>query len=78
MGEYAREGVHNNTAESSNALLKRGIVGAFHHVSKEHLHRYLAEFDFRWDNRQVSDAGRRDLAIQQVEGKRLMYKTPVQ
>ena len=42
-----------------------------------HLHRYCDEFDFRWSNRHVKDAERREVALQQVEGKRLMYKTPV-
>lgn len=46
-GEYARDDVHTNTAESYFALLKRGVYGTFHHVSKEHLHRYCDEFSFR-------------------------------
>src|SRR3990167_3877200 len=47
-GEYARGDVHTNTAESFFALLKRGVYGSFHHVSKEHLARYCNEFAFRW------------------------------
>lgn len=47
-GEYARRGAHVNTAESFFALLKRGMYGTFHHVSKKHLHRYANEFGFRW------------------------------
>jgi hypothetical protein len=47
-----------NTAESFFALLKRGIVGSFHHVSPEHLHRYCDEFSFRWDLRSVTDSAR--------------------
>ncbi len=58
-GEYVNGDAHTNTAESSHALLKRGIIGAFHHISKEHLPRYLAEFDFRWDHRHIKDAERR-------------------
>lgn len=69
-------GFHTNTVESFFSLLKRGVVGTFHHVSPTHLQRYCDEFDFRWSNRKVTDAERRDLAIQQVEGKRLMYKSP--
>lgn len=77
-GEYARrEGdfiVHTNTVESSFSLLKRGIVGAFHHVSKEHLPRYLSEFDFRWNSRKSTDGERTILAIGGVVGKRLTYR----
>lgn len=78
LGEYANGDAHTNTVESWNALLKRGIVGAFHHVSEEHLQRYVNEFVFRWDGRKMSDAERRDLAIEGAEGKRLMYKQPVE
>jgi hypothetical protein len=64
-----------NEAESYFSLLKLGVIGAFHHVSPEHLHRYCDEFDFRWSNRKMMDT-RRDMAIKQIEGKRLMYKEP--
>jgi len=76
-GEYSRDGVNTNTAESFFALLKRGMVGSFHHVSKKHLHRYCNEFDFRWNGRQLTDVERRDLAVKGAEGKRLSYKAPV-
>jgi transposase-like protein len=76
-GEYARGNVHTNTAESSNALVKRGIVGIYHNVSKEHLHRYLWQFDFVWNHRQMNDGDRTVATIKAAEGKRLMYKTPV-
>jgi transposase-like protein len=76
-GEYIRDGFHTNTAESFFALLKRGHYGVYHQMSKKHLHRYCDEFSFRWNGRKMEDAERRTLAIQQVEGKRLMYKTPV-
>lgn len=69
--------VHVNTAESYHALLKRGIMGAFHHVSKKHLHRYLSEFDFRWNTRKVTDSERTLEAITMVGGKRLKYSDPV-
>lgn len=68
--------VTTNTAESFFALLKRGVHGTFHHVSRQHLGRYCDEFSFRWNARTLSDSERRTLAIGQVEGKRLMLKTP--
>jgi len=73
MLEYARGADHVNSAESYFALLKRGVIGAFHHVSKRHLHRYCDEFSFRWDNRQVDDGERTVEAIKRAEGKKLMY-----
>lgn len=74
--EYVRGDIHTNTAESSHALLKRGIVGIYHNVSREHLHRYLWQFDFLWNNRQLNDGERTALAIREADGKRLMYKEP--
>jgi len=56
--------------------LKRGIMGTFHSVSRKHLHRYVAEFDFRWNARKIDDGARTALAIQSAEGKRLRYKEP--
>jgi transposase-like protein len=73
-GEYARDGVHVNTAESWNALLKRSIVGSFHHVSREHLSRYCDEVSFRWDRRKISDSERTLAAIKGGVGKRLTYR----
>ena len=75
-GEYARGDVHSNTAESWNALLERSIVGAFHHVSPEHLSRYCDEVAFRWDRREMDDTERTAAAIKGGEGKRLMYQRP--
>jgi hypothetical protein len=76
--EYVNDrGFHTNTVESWFALLKRGVMGQFHHVSKKHLHRYCDEFSFRWSERTVTDSERREQAIKQVEGKRLMYRQPV-
>ena len=74
--EYARGDVHTNTAESSFALLKRGLHGIYHSVSKDYLHRYLWQFDFLWNNRKMNDGERTILAMQSAEGKRLRYKTP--
>ena len=72
--EYVRGDAYTNTSESFFALLKRGIVGAYHHVSQEHLHRYCNEFAFRWNNRKISDGERMATAIGMIGGKRLMYK----
>lgn len=74
--EYVRGDVHTNTAESSHALVKRGISGIYHNVSREHLHRYLWQFDFLWNNRELNDGERTILGIKAAEGKRLMYKQP--
>lgn len=75
--EYVNsDGLHTNTAESFFALLKRGVHGTFHHVSKKHLARYCDEFSFRWDGRKLTDTQRRDDAVRGAEGKRLMYRQP--
>lgn len=66
--------LHTNFAESYHSLLKRGLIGAFHHVSAEHLDRYLAEFSFRWNTRHDTDGQRTEAAIRATEGKRLTYK----
>lgn len=76
LREYVRGDVHTNTAENFFSILKRGINGVYHHVSEEHLPRYLAEFDFRYNNRVangVSDAERTVRALRGAEGKRLTY-----
>jgi transposase-like protein len=77
MGEYARGDVTSNTAESFFAILKRGIYGTFHAVSKKHLHRYVDEFAFRWNTRKVNDGERIVTAIKAAEGKRLLYRQPI-
>jgi transposase-like protein len=76
IGEYARMDVNTNTAESSFAVLKRGIVGIYHAVSKRHLHRYVSEFDWRWNHRTMNDGARAVALIRAAEGKRLVYKSP--
>src|SRR5208337_407931 len=73
-GEYAKGDANTNTAESYFALLKRGVVGTFHHISKQHLPRYCDEFSFRWNNRKVTDGVRTENAIKGFVGKRLAYK----
>ncbi len=75
--EYARGDVCTNTAESSFAILKRGLYGTFHSVSEKHLQRYANEFDFRWNTRQsqgYSDVNRADAALKGIAGKRLTYR----
>lgn len=76
-GEYARGDAHTNTVEGYFALLKRGVMGSFHHVSKKHLGRYVDEFSFRWNHRDTTDGKRAQEAIKGAEGKRLMYRQPV-
>ena len=73
-GEYVRGDAHVNTSECVHSLLKRGIIGTYHHVSKLHLHRYLSEFDFRFNHRKIADGERTVQAIKGFEGKRLMYR----
>jgi hypothetical protein len=68
--------VHSNTVENYYSILKRGLTGVYHSVSEAHIHRYLAEFDFRYSNRSglgVEDAERAARALKGAEGKRLMY-----
>ncbi len=75
--EYVRGDAHSNTAEGYFAILKRGVYGTFHHVSEAHLHRYLAEFDFRYSNRMalgIDDAQRANKALKGIEGTRLTYR----
>lgn len=76
--EYVRrEGakvIHTNTVEGFFSILKRGIIGVYHHVGKQHLHRYLNEFDFRYNSRDTTDGERASLALRGVTGKRLKYR----
>jgi transposase-like protein len=75
--EYVRGDVHSNTAEGFFSILKRGITGCYFHVSEAHLHRYLAEFDFRHSNLialGVNDTARADIMLEGVVGKRLTYR----
>ena len=72
--EYAFMDMHSNTAENFFSILKRGVVGTYHHWSAAHLHRYLAEFDFRYSTKDISDRERSDKALQGAFGKRLTYR----
>jgi len=73
-GEYARGDVHTNTVEGFFATFKRGLNGTYHAVSRVHLHRYVAEFAFRYNLRTVDDGERTGEAIRAAEGRRLTYK----
>jgi transposase-like protein len=80
-GEYARGDVTTNTVESYFSLFKRGMRGTYQHCSEKHLHRYLAEFDFRYNNRialGVDDTARADELAKGIVGKRLTYRRPRQ
>jgi transposase-like protein len=66
--------VTTNTVEGYFANLKRGLNGVYHHVGKQHLHRYLSEFDFRYNARKMKDGDRALLAIKGVAGKRLTLR----
>lgn len=68
---------HVNTCESFFSLFKRGMMGAFHHVSPEHLQRYGNEFAFRWNHRNVTDGERFWTAVKSSEGKRLKYQNTI-
>ena len=77
IGEYVRGDAHTNTIEGYFSILKRGITGVYHHVSPQHLKRYLAEFDFRYNERAalgVTDEARADTLIRGIVGKRLTYR----
>ena len=78
-GEYVRGDVYTNSAENYFSIFKRGMKGIYQHCKEKHLHRYLAEFDFRYNHRVglgYSDIDRTFAAIRAVEGKRLMYRQP--
>ena len=77
--EYVRGDAHSNTVEGYFSIFKRGIYGTFHHISEAHLHRDLAEFDFRYSNRSalgISDVERAEELLRGAKGKRLMYRQP--
>lgn len=79
IDEYVRGNTHTNTIESYFSIVKRGIVGTFHKVSQQDLHRYLSEFDFRYNTRialGVDDQNRATRALAGAKGKRLTYKKP--
>ena len=76
-GEYVRGEVHTNTAEGYFSIFKRGMKGVYQHCAKKHLHRYAAEFEFRYNNRVangVGDLGRANIALNGIVGKRVLYR----
>ena len=76
-GEYVRGDITTNTVESYFSVFKRGMHGTYQHCAKQHLHRYLAEFDFRYNNRAklgIDDAERTVNAMKGISGKRLTYE----
>jgi transposase-like protein len=78
-GSQWRESVHTNSAEGYFSIFKRGMKGIYQHCGEKHLHRYLAEYDFRYNHRVAlgySDIDRTKLAIKGAGGKRLMYRQP--
>jgi transposase-like protein len=79
QGEYVHGDVHVNTLEGYYSIFKRGMKGVYQHCSEKHLHRYVAEFDFRYNNRSglgIEDAERAANALKGIAGKRLTYRNP--
>lgn len=76
-GKFVKGNAHTNTAEGFFGIFKRGIVGIYHHISAQHVDKYLTEFTFRWNRRMVNDLQRADMLLAGVVGKRLMYREPV-
>jgi transposase-like protein len=75
--EFSRgNGNHSNTAENFFSILKRGVVGTYHHMSATHMHRYLAEFDMRYSTKNVTDGERAASILKGMEGRRLTYRRP--
>lgn len=71
---YAKGDIHSNSAENFFSILKRGVIGTYHHWSEAHMHRYLAEFDFRYSTKDISDAERSTELLKGIVGKRLTYR----
>jgi transposase-like protein len=76
IGEYVRGGAHTNTIENYFSVFKRGMKGIYQHCGEQHLKRYLAEFDFRYNERDVTDSERAAAALKGIQGKRLTYRWP--
>ena len=77
--QYAVKGtdIHSNTVEGVFSLLKRGVMGTFHSISKKHLPNYLNEFEFRYNTRKENDGDRVSRAIRKSDGKRLKYRESI-
>jgi len=74
LRQFAVGEKHSNTAENFFSIFKRGVVGTYHQLSEAHMHRYCAEFDFRYNTREISDGERSDEALKGIVGKRLTYR----
>lgn len=77
LGVYVDGDITTNTVEGFFSILKRGINGVYHAVSRKHLHRYLDEFSYRYNTRHIDDGERTALAIRKADGKRLQYREPI-
>jgi transposase-like protein len=77
MWEYVRGDVHTNSIEGFFGMLRRGLDGIYHSVSRKHLHRYLSEFEFRHNHRELDDGQRTVVAIRSANNKRLTYRQQV-
>jgi transposase-like protein len=77
--QYKKAGtdIHSNTIEGVFSLIRRGVMGTFHSVTRKHLQNYLNEFEFRWNTRKLDDGQRVQRAIKAVDGKRLEYRESV-
>jgi hypothetical protein len=78
-GEYVRGIIHTNTVEGVFSIFKRGMRGIYQHCREKHLHRYLAEYDFRYNHRTrlgFDDLARTEAMVRAAEGKRLTYRNP--
>jgi transposase-like protein len=76
--EFSKLGgfAHTNTAECRFSLMKRAVFGTHHSISEAHLPRYLTEWDFKWNTRNITDGERAALALKGAEGRRLTYRGP--
>lgn len=79
-GEYVNledRSIHSNTVEGYFSIFKRGMKGVYQHCGEQHLHRYLAEYEFRYNNRianGIGDGERAEIALKGIAGKRVTYR----
>lgn len=73
-GEYVRGDVYTNTLEGFYSIFKRGMRGIYQHCGEQHLQRYVTEFDFRYNHRNINDNERREEVLKNISGKRLTYR----
>lgn len=77
-GEYVRGDVHTNSVEGFFGIFKRGMRGTYQHCKEKHLHRYLAEFDLRYSQRNINDTERTEMMLSGAVGKRLTFEQPIE